>query len=142
MHPVKRAATKAEEKAIDRVRRICLGLPETTEKLAWGEPTFRAGKVFAMMDTHHHGAGHVAVCMPAAFGVQEALTAADPERYFVPPYVGVRGWIGARIDRSPEWGAIEGLLKDAYRLIAPPRLVALLDGDPSTGKRRTRSRRR
>ena len=142
MHPTKRASTKAEEKAIYRVRRICLGLPEATEKLAWGEPTFRAGKVFAMMDTHHHGAGHVAVCMPAAFGVQEALVAADPARYFVPPYVGVHGWIGARIDRAPQWGAIESLLKDAYRLIAPPRLVALLDGEDARRTRRTRSRRR
>src|SRR3954462_10777578 len=142
MHPIKRATTKGEQKAIDRVRCICLGLPEASEKLAWGEPTFRAGKVFAMMDTHHHGAGHVAVCMPAAFGVQETLVAADPEHYFVPPYVGGQGWIGARIDRAPDWGAIESLLKDAYRLIAPPRLLALLDGEDSRRTRPTRSRRR
>jgi hypothetical protein len=128
MHPVKRAKSKAEQQAIDRVRRICLALPEATEKLAWGEPTFRAGKIFAMMDTHHHGAEHVAVVVPAEFGVQETLVAADPERFFVPPYVGVQGWIGARIDTAPDWVAIEGLIKDAYRMIAPRRLLALLDG--------------
>jgi hypothetical protein len=128
MHPVKRAKSKAEQQAIDRVRRICLALPEATEKLAWGEPTFRAGKIFAMMDTHHHGVDHVAVVVPAELGAQETLVAADPERFFVPPYVGVHGWIGARIDRPPDWEAIEALIRDAYRMIAPPRLLALLDG--------------
>ena len=123
MHPINRAKTKAEQRAIDRVRRICLSLPAATEKLAWGEPTFRAGKIFAMMDTHHHGADHVAVVMPAGFGVQETLVAADPKRFFVPPYVGVHGWIGVRLDRSPDWGMIESLLNDAYQSIAkaPPR---------------------
>ncbi|HUJ27301.1 MAG TPA: MmcQ/YjbR family DNA-binding protein [Myxococcales bacterium] len=124
MHPIKRATTKAEQRAIDRVRRICLALPEVTEKLAWGEPTFRVGKVFAMMDTHHHGAVHVAVVMAAGFGVQEALVKADPARFFVPPYVGVRGWIGARLGGRPDWSAIASLLKDAHGLMAPPRLAA------------------
>ncbi|HEY6908755.1 MAG TPA: MmcQ/YjbR family DNA-binding protein [Myxococcales bacterium] len=118
-HPIKRASNKAEQRAIDRVRRICLSFPSATEKLAWGEPTFRAGKIFAMMDTHHHGANHVAVVVPAELGVQETLVKADPSRYFVPPYVGVKGWIGVRIDESPDWGALKELLQDAYRLIAP-----------------------
>src|SRR3954468_18049004 len=99
MHPIKRARTKAEEKAIDRVRRICLALPGASEKLAWGEPTFRAGKIFAMMDTHHHGADHVAVVVPAGFGAQEMLIAADPARFFVPPYVGGE-WLDWRTHRS------------------------------------------
>jgi len=140
VHPVKRAKSKAEQNAIERVRRICLALPEATEKLAWGEPTFRAGKIFAMIDTHHHGAGHVAVVVPAELGAQETLVAADPDRFFVPPYVGVHGWIGARIDRAPDWKAIEGLIKDAYRMIAPPRLLALLDG--SAQKRPSPRRKR
>lgn len=118
-HPIKRASNKAEQRASDRVRRICLSFPCATEKLAWGEPTFRAGKIFAMMDTHHHGANHVAVVVPAELGVQETLVKADPSRYFVPPYVGVKGWIGVRIDESPDWGALKELLQDAYRLIAP-----------------------
>jgi hypothetical protein len=142
MHPVKRAKSKAEQQVIERVRRICLALPEANEKLAWGEPTFRAGKIFAMMDTHHHGAEHVAVVVPAELGVQETLVAADPQRYFVPPYVGVKGWIGARIDRAPDWEAIEGLIKDAYRMIAPPRLLALLDGGAPNRLAPRRNRRR
>lgn len=80
------------------------------------------------MDTYHHGADHVAVWLPAPFGLQEALVAADPERYFVPPYVGAKGWIGVRIDRSPEWPTIAALVEDAYRLVASPRLAAALDG--------------
>jgi hypothetical protein len=122
MHPVNKPRNKAEERAIERVRRICLALPGATEKLAWGEPTFRAGKMFAMMDTHHHGADHVAVLVPAEFGVQETLVKADPARYFVPPYVGPSGWVGARIAGAggkPDWKAIEELMEDAYRLIAP-----------------------
>jgi hypothetical protein len=126
MHPINRARTKAEQRAIERVRRVCLALPEATEKLAWGEPTFRAGKIFAMMDTHHHGAEHVAVVIPAALGAQETLVAADPSRFYVPPYVGAQGFIGVRIDGSPDWGMIENLLTEAYRLIAPARLVAQL----------------
>lgn len=118
-HPIKRA-TKAEQRAIQRVRRICLSLPHATEKLAWGEPTFRVGKIFAMIDTHHHGADHVGVVMPAELGVQEMLVRADPARYYVPPYVGVKGWVGVRIDSAPDWGAVEDLLRDAYFLIAPP----------------------
>jgi hypothetical protein len=117
MHPVKKPTKSAEVRAIERVRRICLALPGATEKLAWGEPTFRAGKMFAMMDTHHHGADHVAVLVPAELGVQETLVKADPERYFVPPYVGPSGWVGARITGKPDWKAIEELIADAYRLI-------------------------
>ena len=119
MHPLNRTKNKAEERAVERVRRICLAKPEATEKLAWGEPTFRAGKMFAMMDTHHHGADHVAVLVPAEFGVQETLVKADPVRYFVPPYVGSSGWVCARITGKPDWKAIEELIDDAYRLIAP-----------------------
>jgi hypothetical protein len=126
-HPIKLPRTKADERAIERLRKICLALPDATEKLAWGEPTWRAGKIFAQMDTHHHGADHVAVWLPAAFGVQEALVAAHPVVFFVPPYVGVKGWIGVRIDRSPDWKAIAQLVEDAYRLVAPPKSIAKLD---------------
>jgi hypothetical protein len=122
MHPVNKPRNKGEERAVERVRRICLALPGATEKLAWGEPTFRAGKMFAMMDTHHHGAEHVAVLVPAELGVQETLVKADPARYFVPPYVGPSGWVGARVSGTagkPDWKAIEELIEDAYRMIAP-----------------------
>jgi hypothetical protein len=118
VHPIKRTKNKTEERAVERVRKLCLALPGASEKLAWGEPTFRAGKMFAMMDTHHHGADHVAVLVPAELGVQETLVKLDPKRYFVPPYVGPSGWVGARITGKPDWEAIAGLIKDAYELVA------------------------
>jgi len=130
-HPRKLPKSKAEAAAIERLRAICLALPEATEKIAWGEATWRAGKIFAQMDTHHHGADHVAVWLPARPGVQEGLVEEDPEQFFRPPYVGHLGWIGIRIDRKPDWRIIAGLVADAYREVAPPRLVALLDADRS-----------
>jgi hypothetical protein len=102
-------------------------LPEVTEKIAWGEPTWRAGKIFAQMDTHHHGADHVAVWLPARPGVQEDLVAEDPTHFFRPPYVGHKGWIGARIDNRPDWKTVASLVADAYREVASPRLRALLE---------------
>ena len=126
---------RAERAAVQRLRKICLALPGATEKKAWGEPTWRAGKIFAQMDTHHHGADHLAVWLPARPGVQEALVAEDPERFFRPPYGGASGWIGVRIDRRPDWRIIAGLVRDAYRKIAPARRVAQLDASPGRTKR-------
>ena len=134
-HPPRPPLSKAEAAAVERLRRICLALPEATEKIAWGEPTWRAGKLFAQMDTHHHGGDHVAVWLPARPGVQEALIDEDPVQFFRPPYVGHRGWIGVRIDRKPDWRVVEGLVADAYREVAPPRLVARLDAERGKPKR-------
>jgi hypothetical protein len=109
---------------VDRLRAICLALPETTEKLAHGEPTWRvAGKMFATLDDHHHGADRLAVWLAAALGDQEALVASDPRRFFVPPYVGHRGWIGVRIDGRPSWRRLATLVRDAYVQVAPKRLL-------------------
>src|SRR5258706_6680214 len=107
-----------------------MALPEATETIAWGEPTWRAGKLFAQMDTHHHGADHVAVWLPARPGVQEGLVEEDPVRFFRPPYVGHKGWVGVRIDGKPDWKVVAGLVGDAYREVAPPRLVERLDASP------------
>ena len=104
-----------------------MALPDVTEKIAWGEPTWRAGKIFAQMDTHHHGAEHVAVWLPARPGVQEELVAEDAAHYFRPPYVGHKGWIGVRIDNRPDWNAVASLVADAYRQVATPRQRAVLD---------------
>src|SRR5262245_54133123 len=117
-HPRKLPRGRAEIAAVKRLRAICLALPGATEKLAWGEPTWRAGKIFAQMDTHHHGADHLAVWLPARPGVQEALVAEDPAQFFRPPYVGHLGWVGVRIDRKPDWRVVAGLVTNAYREIA------------------------
>ncbi len=108
---------------MERLRAICLALPETSEKIAWGEPTWRVkGKLFAQLDNHHHGADHLAVWLPAPLGEQESLVFLDPQRFFRPPYVGPRGWVGVRIDRGPDWKLVTSLVTQAYREVAPSRL--------------------
>jgi hypothetical protein len=111
-----------------RLRAICLALPEAQEKLSHGEPTWFAGdgKVFAMLDDHHHGAAHLSVWLPAALGAQEALIESDPNRYFRPPYVGGSGWVGVVLDSRPDWSVVAWLVEQAYRLVAHRRLVARL----------------
>jgi hypothetical protein len=121
-HPVKRTRSKAEERAVQRLRRICLALPEVTEKVAWGELTWRIGKIFAQMDTHHHGADHVAVWLAVPPGLQEALIQEDPMRFFRPPYVGSKGWVGVRIDSRPDWKMVASVVRDAHEFIASSRL--------------------
>ena len=114
--------TASSRGLVDRLRTICLALPETTEKMAWGEPTWRVrGRLFAQLDDHHHGADRLAVWLPAALGIQELLIKSDPTRFFVPPYVGPRGWIGVRIDRRPNWRLVTTLVHDAYAQVAPTR---------------------
>jgi predicted DNA-binding protein (MmcQ/YjbR family) len=114
--------------AINKLRAICLALPKAVEKTSHGEPTWFAGKgkVFAMLDDHHHGAKHLSVWLPAGLGAQEALVASDPERYFRPPYVGANGWVGVVLDDRPDWAVVAWLVEQGYRLVAKPRLVALL----------------
>jgi hypothetical protein len=113
--------------ALDRVREICLALPCTTEKIAWGEPTWRAGKIFAMMSTYHHGDAHISVLVPAEEGVQESLVAAEPKHFYRPPYVGPSGWVGVRLDTGLDWNVVASLIKNAYRIIAPPKFVRQLE---------------
>ncbi len=114
------------EKQMERVRRICAALPETMEKLSHGEPTFFVRKkVFAMCSNNHHNDGHIAVVIPAAIGIQAMLIERSPEKFYRPPYVGVRGWVGIELDRvSDEELALH--LQEAWRLIAPEKLQALL----------------
>jgi predicted DNA-binding protein (MmcQ/YjbR family) len=106
----------------DRLRAICLALPEAVEKEAWGDPTFRVrGKIFAM---EKRGDGRVSLWCKAPPGSQMVLVGADPERFFVPPYVGHKGWVGVRLDSKPDWEEVAALVKRSYRLIAPKRLAA------------------
>ena len=114
-------------KELDRVRAICLALPEATEKIAWGEPTWRVGKIFAMFNTHHHGDPHLSVVLNAEEGVQESLVRAKPKHFYRPPYVGGAGWIGVPLDTGLDWGVVESLIRAAWRVTAPRRLVKRLD---------------
>ena len=113
---------------LKRLRSICLELPEANEKLSHGEPTWFAGKgkVFAMLDDHHHGAAHIAVWLPQPLGVQETLNESDAERFFRPPYVGPSGWIGVVLDTDPDWQMVESMVRDAYVHVASAKLRAKL----------------
>ena len=121
---------------LPRLRRLCLALPETTERLSHGEPTWfvRDRTTFVMFADHHHD-DRVACWCAAPAGAQAALIAEEPGRYFKPPYVGGRGWVGVWLDRTVDWDALGDLVVDAYRTVAPTRLVAALgagDARPAT----------
>ncbi|HEX5478668.1 MAG TPA: MmcQ/YjbR family DNA-binding protein [Dehalococcoidia bacterium] len=110
-------------KPIDRVREICLALPEATEKLAWGEPTFRVrGRIFAQYEDNHHDSGIVGLWLNAPHGLQEFLIAQDPARFYRPKYVGHKGWIGVRMEGDVPWEHVAELICDSYRLTAPGRV--------------------
>lgn len=107
---------------LDRLRALCLALPEAHEVLAWGEPTFRVkNKMFATYAAsgNHHGSGRPAVWVKAVAANQALMVKASPDRYFVPPYVGVKGWIGVWLDEQPDWDTLADLLGDAYAMTAP-----------------------
>jgi hypothetical protein len=115
------------EEQIERVRRICLALPGTWEKISHGEPTwFVDKKVFAMFSNNHHGDGHIAVTVPGAIGIQEMLIKKSPKRFYRPPYVGVRGWVGIEVDLVSEKELAQHL-REAWKLIAPPKLLSQLE---------------
>ena len=114
---------------VDRLRQFCLALPEAHEVEAWGEPTFRVkNKIFAMYaaSESHHGAGRPSVWVKSTHLIQDMLIHEDADRYFAPPYVGPKGWLGIRLDRRPNWKTVEELLRDAYLLTAPKRIAARL----------------
>ncbi len=112
-------------RVLDRLRAVCIALPEASEKATWGMPTFRVrDKIFAM---HTVRDGRPALWCKGSPGAQEVLAAADPARFFVPPYVGHRGWIGVRLDLPIDWNQLADLVEESYRLTAPRRLAARLD---------------
>jgi hypothetical protein len=114
------------EAVLAKLREICLGLPETSERLSHGAPTFfiREKRAFVMVMTDHHGDGRFALWCAAPDGMQKMLVEADPKRFFVPPYVGHRGWLGVRLDRELHWDEVAGIAEDAYAEVAPKKLVA------------------
>ena len=121
---------------LPRLREICLALPEATEKEAWGECTFRVGgKMFAMTDNDHHESGHIAVWVKAPPMVQEILVASDPKRFFKPPYVGHKGWVGVRLDVKVVWDELAAILRDGYLMSAPKRLVESMPAEASASQR-------
>jgi hypothetical protein len=114
--------------ALDRLREICFKMPEVTERLSHGEPSWfvRDKRLFVMFADHHHD-DRLAFWCAAPEGVQAMLVDADPHRFFAPPYVGHRGWLGVCLDVPIDWDEIDDLVTDAWRTVAPKRLVALRD---------------
>ncbi|MCE9597214.1 MAG: MmcQ/YjbR family DNA-binding protein [Spirochaetia bacterium] len=109
---------------IKTLREICLAFPETYEKEAWGECTFRVNKgtMFAMTDCDHHGSGHTAVWVKANPMVQDMMVKSDPKRFFVPPYMGSQGWVGFRLNVKSKWKEITSILRDGYEMSVPRKM--------------------
>ncbi len=122
-------ATDRRDRALAAVRSACLALPEVTERPSHGSPTFfiRDKKTFVMFHDDHHGDGRLAIWCAAPAGMQELVLDAAPERYFRPPYVGHRGWLGVHLDDALGDAELEGVVEDAYRACAPKTLVRRLD---------------
>jgi hypothetical protein len=112
----------AGEEHLLRVRRLCAALPQTREKVSHGEPTFFVGdKVYVMFANNHHNDGHVAVWIPVPAGLQATLLKTEPHKFFMPPYVGVRGWVGIELDAVGD-EELATHICEAWRLIAPKKL--------------------
>jgi hypothetical protein len=112
---------------LDELRAICLALPEAVETGGVGNPSFKVrDKIFAM---RHAMDERMSLWCKAPPGVQGALVGTDPERYFVPPYVGQHGWVGVFLDVELDWDEIADLIEDSYRMTAPKRLAAMISAE-------------
>jgi hypothetical protein len=121
----KKALGASGEEHLRRVRRICSALPGTTEKLSHGEPTFFVTKkVYAMFANNHHDDGHIAIWIPTPPGLQATLIKTEPKKFFMPPYVGVRGWVGIELKEVGD-DELGFHISEAWRLIAPRKMMAL-----------------
>ena len=119
---------KKSANALERLRSIVSALPETSERISHGSPTFWGGKkTFASFHVDHHGDGRVAIWCKLPSGGKEAMVGSDPARYFVPPYVGPSGWVGIDMEGDVDWAAVAGLLEEGYRTVAPKRAIKKLD---------------
>jgi len=111
--------------ALERLRQLCLALPETSERPSHGAPSFfvREKKCFLMLVDNHHDDGRFAIWCAAPPGYQELLVQADPDRFFRPPYVGHRGWLGVMLHGKVDWDEVAGIVEDAFATVAPKQLL-------------------
>lgn len=115
------------EVSLDRLREVCRSLPEAVEGISVHHPSFKVrGKTFVMFTEGGTGSAP-SLWVKSTVGDQTELVASDPHRFYVPPYLGSRGWVGVRLDRDVDWDEIGELVTDGYRLAAPKRLVRQLD---------------
>ena len=125
-HPT-RVISPRGQRALERVRKICLALPDATEKEAWGAPTFRVrDKLFCHFHENHHGDGRIAIWCKATRDEQELLVQSQSKVFFIPPYVGPSGWVGM-ILHQPDWKLAKEILMQGYRMNASKKQIALLE---------------
>jgi len=125
MRPAGPKPAISADAALALARGICLSFPDTEEKISWGAPTWRVhGRMFVMFFNNHHGDGRIAIWCAAPPGAQQDLVTADPKHFFVPPYVGVNGWIGIRLDTKLAKGAVAAIVEQGYRMIEQKRPAA------------------
>lgn len=117
------------EAALAQVRAIAMALPEATERASHSTPAFfvRGKKIFVHFWDNHHDDGRLAIWVAAPPGAQEQLVETEPERFFVPPYVGHRGWLGVRLDVDVDWDEVASIVTDSFREVAPKTLIRRLD---------------
>ena len=138
----------ARSTPLERVRRICLALPETNERASHGSPAFfiRDKRSFASYMDDHHGDGRLALWCASSSDVQQMLATSRPQQFFLPPYVAHRGWIGVRLDRDLSWDEIAAILADAHRVVLEktprPRAAATTRAHATPTKRAAKARRR
>jgi predicted DNA-binding protein (MmcQ/YjbR family) len=121
------------ETGLDRLRTICLRYPEAEETGGVGNPSFKVrGKIFAMRHSVHE-VGRWSMWCKAPPGMQQLVVGNDPKRFFVPPYVGSKGWIGAYLDVEQDWEELADLIEESYRMTAPKKLVAQVEGASEPG---------
>lgn len=107
----------------EAVREVCLSFPESEEYLSHGSPNFRVRKkTFATYVVNHHGDGRIALWLNSPDGAQTLYVKSEPKHFFVPPYVGPRGWLGVNLDKGISWKRVAELAREAYEKVAPPAL--------------------
>src|SRR5581483_10908267 len=116
----------SDPELVSKLRALCMALPGVSEKVSHAEPTWFVKKTFVMFADHHHD-DRLAFWCAAPQGMQEALVDAEPGRFFRPPYVGPRGWLGVYLDVPVDWEEIAEIVTEAYRCVAPPKLLAALE---------------
>jgi hypothetical protein len=117
-----------KEAILDQVSRLCLAMPEAAREIHGSHASFLVRKkTFAYFLDNHHGDGILGINCKALPGDNLALIAADPERFYMPAYIGPRGWVGLRLDKGEiDWDEVSEMLKLSYKLTAPKKLAAMI----------------
>jgi predicted DNA-binding protein (MmcQ/YjbR family) len=125
------AASKQEDPRLRKLSAICTKLPHVERTLTGDHADFRVrGRVFAYFLNNHHGDGIVSVCCKTELGQNVDRALREPERFYIPAYIGPRGWVGLRLDIGhPDWDEVAAIVESSYRLAAPRKLVKMLDGE-------------